>query len=229
MKQSIFLIMAIVTIIITSVFWLTFFHNLPISKNTGDWSNFGSYMGGVTGPLLSFISIILVLQTLKQTQKNHSEQIKLIQNEHIYKKFSDLIVFLENTINKSWISNENLTYDLIRKIQNDYFTDRRYKDDLDDATLLAIMLEATHHKMLSHRESIDDIVIIIRSLNKFIFNKNIEDKELMTNMVESKLTKRQRFIIYFLMPIHHLEDSIVLKNNWPTFWKAEWFFEGVID
>lgn len=35
-----------------------------LSNNSSDWSNFGSYMGGIFGPLVSFITLLAVLKTV---------------------------------------------------------------------------------------------------------------------------------------------------------------------
>lgn len=34
------------------------------SQNSSDWSNFGSYMGGIFGPLVSFVTLLAVLKTV---------------------------------------------------------------------------------------------------------------------------------------------------------------------
>lgn len=35
-----------------------------LSDNSTDWSNFGSYMGGIFGPLVSFVTLLAVLKTV---------------------------------------------------------------------------------------------------------------------------------------------------------------------
>ncbi|VVQ17323.1 hypothetical protein PS914_05996 [Pseudomonas fluorescens] len=35
-----------------------------LSSNSSDWSNFGSYIGGVFGPLVSFVTLLAVLKTV---------------------------------------------------------------------------------------------------------------------------------------------------------------------
>ena len=35
-----------------------------LSDNSSDWSNFGSYMGGIFGPLVSFVTLLAVLKTV---------------------------------------------------------------------------------------------------------------------------------------------------------------------
>lgn len=35
-----------------------------LSENSSDWSSFGSYMGGIFGPLVSFVTLLAVLKTV---------------------------------------------------------------------------------------------------------------------------------------------------------------------
>lgn len=49
-----------------------------ISPNGADWSDFGGFYGGVVGPILSFISIILLVYTINQqseANKHTSDEI----------------------------------------------------------------------------------------------------------------------------------------------------------
>lgn len=48
-----------------------------ISTNGSDWSNFGAYYGGVAAPVLSFISIILLVYTINQ----QSEANEIVRDE----------------------------------------------------------------------------------------------------------------------------------------------------
>lgn len=43
-------------------------NGLAFSNCDQNWAAFGSYFGGITGPLLSFLSIILILYTIKQNK-----------------------------------------------------------------------------------------------------------------------------------------------------------------
>ena len=55
------------------------FHSRDISSDLQDWNNFGGFVGGTLGPLLSFLSIILLIKTLElQVRSSNSldEEIK---------------------------------------------------------------------------------------------------------------------------------------------------------
>lgn len=66
-----------------------------ISQKNEDWGDFGSFIGGMYGSLFSFLSLIAVLYSLKLSQRNNLEQIKLIKSEQSTNEF----ILLLNTLN----------------------------------------------------------------------------------------------------------------------------------
>ncbi len=80
-----------------------FFNHLPISTNNNNWGQFGSFVGGLSGALLSFITVILLAFTLKkQIDSNRitrfeSSFFELIQmNRILYNKLDGEKYFLIN-------------------------------------------------------------------------------------------------------------------------------------
>lgn len=55
-------------------FYFAYFHENPISKSSEIWGQFGDYMGGVINPIFGFISVILLLYTIRQQQEALSLQ-----------------------------------------------------------------------------------------------------------------------------------------------------------
>ncbi|MFY0668982.1 MAG: hypothetical protein JXQ95_13210 [Alteromonas stellipolaris] len=51
------------------------FNNMVISDDTSKWSDFGSYIGGTLGPLLTFISVLLLIKTF-ELQKFANERLE---------------------------------------------------------------------------------------------------------------------------------------------------------
>src|SRR6266498_4392276 len=80
-----------------------------LSKNSNDWSNFGSYIGGIVGTILSWINLLILIILTYQTkeQQNH-EWITSIR----INKYHDLVTALKD--------NEN---------PQRYFTDKNLDDD----------------------------------------------------------------------------------------------------
>lgn len=223
MKPSLLLLMSLITIIVTSVFWLSVFHSLPLSNKTDDWSNFGSYIGGVAGPALSFISILLVIETIKQTQNNHKQQVSLIIQEQTYSKFQDLCNFLESNLKESWLNYEKKEFpSIIQRIKKNILFHHRFKVESSVADKHAIALEEASAFFDGYPAGVDEITIIIRSVIQFIFSHNNNDKDLMINMIELKITKEQRFIIYILMRRDHPEDARLINQHWHSFCTYPW-------
>lgn len=58
-----------------------------LSDNSSDWSNFGSYMGGIFGPLVSFVTLLAVLKTvylqreLLDAQSSEFDRMNVIQQQ----------------------------------------------------------------------------------------------------------------------------------------------------
>ena len=65
-----FIVVAIIGLCILVAVFLSYFlvgeFALDPSVSNVDWGSFGSYFGGVSGPLLSFISVLLLVYTLRQ-------------------------------------------------------------------------------------------------------------------------------------------------------------------
>jgi uncharacterized membrane protein len=56
-------VLAIISIFIVLVPYLITFHG-PLSENVQDWASFGSYAGGLLGPILTSISVFLIVITI---------------------------------------------------------------------------------------------------------------------------------------------------------------------
>lgn len=65
-----FIVVAIIGLCILAAVFISYFvlggFALGPSSSTVDWGAFGSYFGGVAGPLLTFISVVLIVYTLRQ-------------------------------------------------------------------------------------------------------------------------------------------------------------------
>ncbi|RJL30637.1 hypothetical protein [Pectobacterium polaris] len=223
MKPKWYLVIAFTVIIITALAWCSIFYTFPFSEKTGDWSNFGSYIGGIVGPLLSFVSILLVIETITRTQKNHEEQIKLLSQEQTYSKFNDLCNYLTTQLKNGPLNSDSPFFqELIESIRVNVIFDSRFSGNASLATKHALTLEFSTFNLKKLIIDIDDLVLIIRTMMKFIFTKNIDDKELMTNMIELKMTKEQRLIIYVLIRMNYPQDEVLINKHWPTFCTYPW-------
>lgn len=86
------LYLSVVPIVFVPLFYRMNFEG-GFSSQQGDWADFGSYVGGSLGPILSFVSILIVLWALKSQVKDS----KIKQDQDTYFK---LLEFLNHTISE---------------------------------------------------------------------------------------------------------------------------------
>ena len=66
------------------------FHTQSISDELQDWNNFGGYVGGTLGPLLSFLSVVLLIKTLelqRKSSKSLEDEIERTKQQDKLKTF----------------------------------------------------------------------------------------------------------------------------------------------
>jgi uncharacterized membrane protein len=61
--------------VVVCLYFVTFHRGLSPNQNV--WADFGNYVGGVAGPILTFLTVVLVLQTLHVQR----EELKLSRDE----------------------------------------------------------------------------------------------------------------------------------------------------
>lgn len=106
MKKILFLSFFIM-VVVWGGYYLNFGINGSISKGTDVWGQFGDYIGGVLNPILSFISIYLLINSLTlQRQANTSlvneinRQEKLEEFKKFEFRFFHLVESLDKTFNR---------------------------------------------------------------------------------------------------------------------------------
>ncbi|ENK1088817.1 hypothetical protein M5R23_02670 [Citrobacter freundii] len=99
--------LSLLIILMPIIFYLCKFHSLPFSDKTQDWSNFGSYLGGVYSSAFGLASTLILCLTLYYTIKNNSEQSKIntiqleqLKNESIKNTFTSHIQALNEKLDK---------------------------------------------------------------------------------------------------------------------------------
>ncbi|EDV4177330.1 hypothetical protein CWG91_003105 [Salmonella enterica subsp. enterica serovar Ramatgan] len=199
--------------------YLLVFHN-GFSHLSDDWGNFGSYMSGITAPLLSVISIILVLHTIELTQKNHAAQLSQVTKEHNYNKFNDLCVFLESSISKSWLANNNQRKQEV--IQN--LTIRTLGDIIDQSNENATPEEQRQYaeenaeRILPYiSDDIREIIVCLDYFCNFILSDKNQDIEFMKNIAEIRLDNHFRFVISLYIYQNNQKLNLLLNQKWKSF------------
>ncbi|EAW2232667.1 hypothetical protein QQB89_001963 [Salmonella enterica] len=198
--------------------YLLVFHN-GFSHLSDDWGNFGSYMSGITAPLLSVISIILVLHTIELTQRNHTEQLSQVTKEHNYNKFNDLYDFLEGSVSNSWLSNDEKKQEVIRELTRRTSGDIIFQSN-ENATAeeQRQYAEENAERILPHiSDDIREIIVCLDYFCNFILNENNQDIEFMKSITEIRLDNHVRFIISLYIYRNNQKLNILLNQKWKSF------------
>lgn len=64
-------------------------------SSNSDWGSFGSFFGGVLGPILSFISIIILWVSLIESNRANKEQLNQLQEHNLEASFIQGITILQ--------------------------------------------------------------------------------------------------------------------------------------
>ncbi|NGZ13944.1 hypothetical protein HGG78_09345 [Vibrio aestuarianus] len=87
MKNNFYTYAAVVCILLVIGIYGIQFHSYKLSDDVDHWNQFGGYVGGVLGPLLSFISLVMLIKSLNlQNESNNTllEESRLnIKNEKL--------------------------------------------------------------------------------------------------------------------------------------------------
>ncbi|WP_417066639.1 hypothetical protein [Niveibacterium terrae] len=104
-----FAIAFVVFVFVVYFVWFYFFIGVKISKDPADWGQFGSYFGGILGPLLSFLSIALLIKSLMlQSEANANLKDELRNSERIEKLRSFEVLFF------SLIGSQRTLFDMFK-------------------------------------------------------------------------------------------------------------------
>lgn len=93
-KYIVFSVIALLFVV--GAYCINFYYvlGLSVSDKTDDWAKLGDFLGGVLGPILSFISIVLLVRSLDfQKSSNESLAKEIKNNEKIEKMKSFELLF----------------------------------------------------------------------------------------------------------------------------------------
>ncbi|MFB1666785.1 hypothetical protein ACEY63_10685, partial [Salmonella enterica subsp. enterica] len=196
--------------------YLYIFHE-GFSHKSDDWGNFGSFMGGAVAPFLSVLSIVLVLRTIELTQKNHAEQLSQVTKEHNYNKFNDLCGFLERSISKSWlVNNDQRKQDVIQRLTRRILGDIIYQSN-ENATPeeQRQYAEENAERILPFiSDDIREIIVCLDYFCGFILDDKNQDIEFMKNIAEIRLDNHVRFIISLYIYLNNKKLNLLLIQKW---------------
>lgn len=217
MKKGIIVDTLIIACIILSLISLALyfynFHTLPLSKQTSDWSNLGSYLAGTLGPLLSFASILLVLKSIDYSNRNH-ESLMILSNENkTIDQIKDMSEILKDSLRNHYIfknPDNHISSSLSTTISTRIFRmmPNRFDFSIEDVAINAIR---------DFQKEFESQVKLVVKIISLINNLKELDKDAYKILVEAKLTDDERAVLYCYMCKFYPDEKEIIMNLWPSF------------
>jgi hypothetical protein len=108
---------------------LYFGHGAVVPRSPEEWASFGTYVGGIDGPLLSFLALIAVVRTLHvQRAMLEVEQARQLADKHVRwldALYKDIVEALDGRVSKDISLREILDGDVeASQVERKRFTSR---------------------------------------------------------------------------------------------------------
>ena len=198
-------------------FYYKFFNHLPISSDNALWGNFGSYVGGLAGALLSFITVVLLAYTLKR--QIDSNRLSQFENSffELFKMFKSTSTQISGEVEPSsnsgkWAPSEYTVkeyFDALKNyLQNEFDglvnqlvkeTDRKLdKTGQSEKEILQTQVDEVYDKLYKSKES--ELGHYFRSLYhllKFIDESKINNRSKYFDIIQAFLSDSELYVIFY--------------------------------
>lgn len=198
-------------------FYLWKFHSFPFSSRTGDWSNFGSYIGGTIGPLLSAVSILFILKTIYSSNKQHSEQMEFSRNEKIYSQIKEMSDTLHLSLSNNFMFNSSdgkiqpLAYVICNRIE------RMSSFPTESSTELIPNEEIARSAVRDSGNNLRNEIMLIIKIISLLNQLNSNDSDVYKALFETKISEFQRTVLYSFACKDLADQARYIHTQWPTF------------
>lgn len=188
------------------------FHTLPISKKTSDWSNFGAYISGTIGPLMSLISILFVLRSLDITNHNHNSIMEFNKTDKIQGQIKDLSDTIKTSLEEHFLFKKEhptiLPYSstICSRIMNTL-------PIRGDMSIEEVAIKAVKEEFYTFSAEIKLTVKLVNLLNQL----DQIDRDVFKALVEVKITAEMRAVLFCFACKQLPGDAAIIKAQWPSF------------
>ncbi|HFJ8954299.1 TPA: hypothetical protein ACGWHD_003110 [Serratia liquefaciens] len=202
-----------------SLYFYKFHHGL--SSNPTDWASFGSYIGGILGPVFSGLSLLVLSVTFYHSKESDIKQMALAVAEQNLNKILEISKTLKESISsKDYYSTKFgdsdfngymkkiegylSSYIALKHIKTEDEYWQRYKiyyksSNIDLSDELNLWLEAHH----------------------IIGNSENEEKSILLSTFNSTVSKEMRFLLC-LHGLNNINDFEELCSKWSGFKTIPW-------
>ncbi|WP_315708509.1 hypothetical protein [Brenneria uluponensis] len=108
LKKTISFLSLIVFVIPLALYFIIFHKSL--SSESSEWAAFGSYIGGVYGPIFALASVIVLVVTLFKINDANQKFFELSKNSNTINEIIELSKILDASINKKKLFSQDRNY-----------------------------------------------------------------------------------------------------------------------
>lgn len=229
-KLNILVGFAIAFLSITLLIYAYKFGTFSLSNETTVWGTFGDFIGGVLSPIFSFISILLIIYSIKEQrdiydrQKFESTFFKLIelQKDAVQNLEIQIDELYEDEFDQRRVSKILKANDALNELATKewhkieaYFTIQAIKSN-DPKHLSVYNYRFLNHHFIQTRDYLTSIVRNIIYIFKLINDAKITagEKEFYHRLLKDNLTDAQKFfvVVFFKQMNNSICDEIIEKD-----------------
>lgn len=190
-----------IMILVWGGYYLNFGMGGSLSAKTDVWGQFGDYVGGVLNPILSFISIYLLINSLslqREANKSLVEEVKRQEKLEDYKKFEFRFFHLVDSLDKTFGRFKICVGDVEEKDESLF---EEYKRGaavtyIEDSIVVLVNGGVETEQIIEWLEGIDAddclfsvvrrFYLIVKLIDESTFDKN-DYQELLINLTDIKI------------------------------------------
>lgn len=209
------LIVCLMLSLASLIFYIFNFYNMPISKKTSDWSNFGSYVAGTIGPLLSLISILFVLKSINTTNDNHEALMDFSVRDKTHNQIKDLASALKEALINHYMFKDSTKQN---HAPYNHLICKRVSVWMPIYEEFGLEIEDVAKRALEEsRKDFESEIILILKIISLINTLPSKVREVYKLMLEVKLNNEERCVLYCFASKYFPDKGKEIQNEWPNF------------
>lgn len=222
MKNNNYIYAALVCILAVLGLYVFQFHDYKFSHNVDHWNQFGGYVGGVLGPLLSFLSLVMLIKSLNLQNESNStlrDESRLnIKNEKLRSfetQFFNLLGAQREAFEYFKLTINGKIYtgiDAVRKLEDEI--QRLRNENATDSDIAAFIKGVDSDEKLYNTQRIFYVIskMINQKLsdeNGFSLDERKDQIETMVNFTEFSLLR----VVLISMQFLSYKSSQLIREN----------------
>ncbi|MGF6424078.1 putative membrane protein [Lelliottia sp. 489] len=210
LRNSILAVIALISLMPLALYFFIF-HGV-LSKDAQAWSTFGTYIGGVYGPIATLISVIVLIITLKEMQASNTRMFEYQNKQQVIDNLRWLSELLRKTLdnNSEYVHGRREFYDHLKTFMKKALVKYHQPDN--------ISLKSEAIKLMKNNKTLfaNEIVIFEELFYRVTHITNEEEYVLSVMVILGLLSSEERFWLMQYAKAHSSSAAKWLKK-WPGF------------